>query len=63
MTAWTGKQITGVLTNDPQFVKALKAGDIVTVNEDEIFDYIHYRADGTQDGNETTKILEKMQSR
>ena len=56
---WNEKEINGILQNDPQIVKSLKAGQEVTKNIDDMFDYILYFPDGTQQGNETGKIISK----
>ncbi len=58
VTKWKSKSITGILQNDSYEIKDLKAGSIVNVNEDDIFDYILYKPDGTYEGNETGKIIE-----
>ncbi len=60
---WKGTQITGLLKNDPYNIPALKAGMTVTVDQNDIFDYIHYLPDGTSVGNETAKLIEKYQTR
>ena len=57
---WTDKEIKGLLQNDPQIVKSLKAGQEVTKNIDDMFDYILYFPDGTQEGNETGKIISRQ---
>ena len=57
--AWKKDSIEGVLANDPFYVKRLKAGSRVTIPLADVYDYIHYRPDGTVEGNETGKILEK----
>ena len=54
------KVIDGVLQNDPFFISKLKAGAKVQVKADEIFDYIYYRTDGSKEGNETGKLMEKQ---
>lgn len=54
---WEEKTIKGLLQNDPQIVKMLKTGQEVTKNIDDMFDYILYFPDGTQEGNETGKII------
>jgi len=59
---WPGeKKLEGLLQNDPFYIKKLKAGARVTVNYDDLFDYIHYKADGSADGNETGPLIEKQQ--
>jgi len=54
---WSGTQIIGILQNQPRNVTGLNMGAEVTVNQDEIFDYVHYFADGSTEGNETGKLL------
>ena len=57
---WNDKEIKGLLQNAPQIVKSLKAGQEVTKNIDDMFDYILYFQDGTQEGNETGKIISRQ---
>lgn len=57
---WNDKEIKGLLQNDPRIVKSLKAGQEVSKNIDDMFDYILYFPDGTQEGNETAKIISKQ---
>jgi len=55
---WRGSTIEGILTNDPFKIPDLHAGARVGVREEDIFDYILHKADGTTEGNETGKLLE-----
>jgi uncharacterized protein YegJ (DUF2314 family) len=55
----TSGKISGILQNDPFYIKSLRAGSKVRIEEGEVFDFIHYRADGTIEGNETGKIMQK----
>ncbi len=57
---WQGEEITGLLANEPFQVPGLHAGQEVTVNQQGIFDYIRRFPDGTQVGNETGKIMQRM---
>lgn len=57
---WKGKEIYGLLDNDPFYISNLEAGARVSVSEDSVFDYILERRDGTREGNETAKILERQ---
>ncbi len=57
VTNWDRGTIKGVLQNDPYDVEGLKAGSVVQVKEDDVYDYILYKPDGTQEGGETTEIL------
>jgi hypothetical protein len=44
----------------PRDVRQLKAGARVPVKVSEVFDYILYRDDGSEEGNETGKLMEKQ---
>ena len=59
ITKWENEFVTGILQNEPFKIANLKAGSIVFANEKDIFDYMLYKPDGTHEGNETGKILEK----
>ena len=59
---WEGPTVSGILQNDPFFVAALKAGSRVEVAQDSIFDYILERRDGTKQGNETGRIIERRET-
>jgi uncharacterized protein YegJ (DUF2314 family) len=58
-----GGPIEGSLQNDPFRIKGLRAGARVKVNQGEVFDYMLYRKDGTQEGNETGDLIEKQSGR
>lgn len=57
VTAWKDGEIHGVLQNEPREVPDLNAGARVTVREEGVFDYLHYKPDGTEEGNETGKLM------
>src|SRR5262249_41288905 len=61
VTKWDGHNITGVLENDPEKVPGLHGGQVVEVNEDDVFDYIRHYSDGHSEGNTTREIIEKME--
>jgi len=61
VTTWDGEKIKGLLKNEPFNIPKLHGGQIVEIQQGTVFDYIRRLADGTQTGNETGKILEKMQ--
>jgi len=61
VTSWKADSIGGVLQNDPSSVPSLHAGQTVLVREADVFDYIRQFPDGTREGNETGKIIERMQ--
>lgn len=58
---WTAVgSIEGVLQNEPFYIRKMKAGSKVQVKASEIFDYKLYREDGTTEGNETGKLMQKQ---
>ncbi|MDD1780285.1 DUF2314 domain-containing protein [Enterovibrio sp. ZSDZ35] len=57
VTQWKGTKIEGVLRNEPMDIDTLKLGAMVAIDQNDVFDYIHYRADGTVEGNETQVLL------
>jgi uncharacterized protein YegJ (DUF2314 family) len=60
VTAWNGDSIRGLLQNDPENVPDLKSGQVVTVSQSDVFDYILVHAGGTTEGNETGEILTRQ---
>lgn len=59
VTKWDDETIEGILQNDPYYIKNLKSGAKVTVQQAAIFDYILYKADGSSEGNETGRLIQK----
>lgn len=59
VTEWNGDQIKGMLRSDPRNVPALKAGQMVSAHQSEIFDYLRVFPDGRTEGNETSKLLKQ----
>jgi uncharacterized protein YegJ (DUF2314 family) len=62
ITRWRGKIIMGTLQNEPVDIRDLHAGQVVQVNEDDVFDYIRSYPDKHTEGNTTGKILERLES-
>jgi len=58
---WQGRTIRGILQNDPFEVPDLKSGARVEVKEGSLFDYILEKKDGTKEGNETGRLIERQQ--
>jgi uncharacterized protein YegJ (DUF2314 family) len=58
VVSWRERRIRGVLMNEPFEVPGLRAGQDVTVDEGDIFDYLLQSPDGTTEGNETSRIIE-----
>lgn len=59
---WKKNHLEGILLNDSYYDEKLKEGKRVKVLTKKIFDYIHYKADGTSEGNETGKLIQQLQS-
>lgn len=60
VTAWSDETIKGLLKNEPFNIPTLHSGEIVEIKQANAFDYIRRLPDGTQTGNETGVILERM---
>lgn len=60
VTGWSGPRIRGILQNRPNDVPGLDAGEEVYVKEADVFDYLLHRADGSKEGNETGKLLDRQ---
>ena len=51
---------TGILQNEPHYVKKLRAGSRVLIKPEEVFDYVYYKTDGTKEGNETGRLMQQQ---
>ncbi len=51
----------GLLKNEPYNIPGLKGGSEVTIEQEEVFDYIRRFPDGTEEGNETGKLILQFQ--
>lgn len=60
---WEENRIKGMLKNDPYHIPNLKAGAIVDIAQDRVFDYIRYFANGKSEGNETGEIIAKFEEK
>lgn len=54
---WRGSIISGVVATTPAKTRAVVAGQSVTVDEGQVFDYVWKKADGTREGNTTAGFL------
>lgn len=61
VSKWQGEKIEGLLKSTPREIPSLRAGQVVQVSQSRVFDYIRHYPDGREDGNSTSKIIEKMQ--
>ena len=59
VTKWNETEMEGILQNDPLKIKNLKAGALIRFDESDVFDYLLSKPDGSFEGNETGKILER----
>jgi len=57
---WKRHAITGVLQNQPENIPGLHDGQVVEVQEGDVFDYVRHYPDGHQDGNTTGAMIQKM---
>jgi len=55
---WEG--LRAATENEPFSIPNLHGGQSVEVSEAEVFDYIRKFPDGTQEGNETGKVIERQ---
>lgn len=58
---WDGDAISALLKNEPVDVPGLRGGQMVKVSQAKAFDYLRRYPDGREEGNETGKILQRMQ--
>ncbi len=61
ITEWKENNIRGVLNNEPFYIPTLHAGQVVEIKQEDVFDYLERHPDGTEEGNETGAIIEKME--
>jgi hypothetical protein len=50
-------QLSGRLVSQPARAKQLKSGDLVVAGRSQIFDYLWFKSDGTQEGNATQAFV------
>ena len=63
ITSWKQSRITGLLANEPFNITGLHVGQIVEVEEGDVFDYIRQYPDEHREGNTTGEILRKLNER
>ncbi len=61
VSSWSGSEVKGLLNNEPFHIPNLRKGEYVEVSEEEISDYIFYNSDGSQEGNFTGPVIEKIE--
>lgn len=57
--SWKGQTIRGLLENEPVGVPELHSGQLVEVQETDLFDYIRHYPDGRKEGNTTGDLMHK----
>lgn len=57
VVAWKPASLEGILMNDSHFDEKFREGRRLSVDLIDVFDYIHYKPDGSEEGNETGKVL------
>jgi hypothetical protein len=50
-------QLSGRLVSEPARAKQLKSGDLVVAGRAQVFDYLWFKSDGTQEGNTTQAFV------
>jgi len=60
---WRGSALEGVLQDEPFMLQNVRRGARVKLGEAEIYDWVILRSDGTSEGGETSKILERREGR
>jgi uncharacterized protein YegJ (DUF2314 family) len=58
VSSWKGTRISGTLQNEPFNIPTLHAGQRIEVSQDDVFDYLLNRPDGTTEGNVTGQIIQ-----
>lgn len=61
VTKWRGSKIKGLLQNEPFQIPSLHSGQIVEVQQEDVFDYIRTYPDKHEEGNTTGQIIKKQQ--
>lgn len=61
VTSWKQHKIKGLLQNEPYEVTSLHSGQVVEVDDGDVFDYIRQHPDKQQEGNATAEVLQKME--
>ena len=59
VTRWEDGRIRGNLANDPQRRNDLRAGEIVEIAEEEVFDWLIVHSDGRVEGAFTNRLLQE----
>jgi uncharacterized protein YegJ (DUF2314 family) len=59
VNTWQGDRLRCELANDPHYRKDLRAGQTVELTEDQIFDWMLMRPDGSQYGGWTNRVVER----
>jgi uncharacterized protein YegJ (DUF2314 family) len=57
----TGGTISGTLADEPSYIRTLKEGQAVTVQVSDTDDWMYHRADGTEMGGFTDKVLQQIE--
>ncbi|MEW6284528.1 MAG: DUF2314 domain-containing protein, partial [Candidatus Eremiobacterota bacterium] len=63
VTGWIGDRLSGVLVDQPQQLTDLACGDEVFLWDDQIYDWLFTRADGSCEGGYTEEVAIEAQER
>jgi uncharacterized protein YegJ (DUF2314 family) len=61
VVSWNAGVLAGALGNEPDHIPTLHKGASVKVAEKDVYDWIIVHEDGTEEGNETTRVLEQQE--
>lgn len=59
VSSWSGTKVKGLLDNQPSYIKTLRLGSPVEVEQDLIADFAWKKADGSVEGMESAAVLKR----
>jgi uncharacterized protein YegJ (DUF2314 family) len=62
VTRWAEERLRGTLVNDPQYRPDLRAGQMVEIGEDGVYDWLIVHTDGQMEGGYTNRVLEQQEA-
>lgn len=63
VTAWVGPVVAGQLANEPRQIPSLRLGQVVSIPENDVFDWMVQRPDGSHDGGYTSEVAMRNANR
>ena len=62
IVSWKAGTLAGTLANEPDHIPKLHQGASVQVAEKDVYDWTLVHADGSTEGDETTRVLEQQEA-